>query len=295
MPHNEGIATKNGENLNIQCLLMSLLKHRDDTEKTYHYHQYMELIYVLSGSITAYIDDKSYRIPENSLLMVFPNEPHTYSSDTDNRYIVIKFFTDILHTREQSVNEFEYIFNLSAHNNRHTRVIRGTDEIRNLLVDSYDKFAESQYTSELYIRSNIIRVCAHILDFWKEKGEIIPIKHTVTADNIAIIKKLTEQIRENSTVKTHQAAKMCGMSDGHFSRIFKSVTGATFTQYIKSVKIDRAERLLKCSDMSVTEIAQSLEYATTSHFIEDFRKEKGISPKQYRKYAFEKIEIPNKN
>ena len=88
---------------------------------------------------------------------------------------------------------------------------------------------------------------------------------------------------------------MCGMSDGHFSRIFKSVTGATFTQYIKSVKIDRAERLLKCSDMSVTEIAQSLEYATTSHFIEDFRKEKGISPKQYRKYAFEKIEIPTKH
>ena len=182
MAHNEGIATKNGENLNIQCLLMKLKNNYDDMEKTYHYHQYMELIYVLSGSITAYIDDKSYVINRDSLFMVYPNEPHTYSSDTDNQYIVIKFFPDILHSREQSINEFEYIFNLSAHNNRHTRVIQGTEEIKSLLEDSFNKFTGNEYTSELYVRSNIIRVCAQILDFWKSNGEIIPIKDTVTVE-----------------------------------------------------------------------------------------------------------------
>ena len=57
MAHDEGIATKNGENLNIQCLLMQLDKLNTSHEKFYHYHSYMELIYVLEGSIVAYIDD----------------------------------------------------------------------------------------------------------------------------------------------------------------------------------------------------------------------------------------------
>lgn len=290
MIHNEGIATKNGENLNIQCLLMRLRNSYENMEKYFHYHEYMELIYVLSGSITAYIDDKSYKISKDELFMVYPNEPHTYASDTENEYIVIKFFPDILHSREQSVNEFEYIFNLSAHNNRHTRIISGTGEIKELLENSLSVFRENSYTSELYVRSYIIRVCAKILDFWKDNGEIIPIKDTVTEDNIMIIKKLAEYIKENTNVKTHEAAKKCGMSDGHFSRIFRTVMGTNFTRYVKSVKIDRAERLLKCSDMSVTEIAQYLDYATASHFIEDFRREKGMSPKRYRKYALEKID-----
>lgn len=288
MIRDEGIATKNGENLNIQCLLMQLNTDSDEREKNYHYHSYMELIYVLEGSITAHIDDQSCKVHKDKLLMVYPTEPHTYSADEDNEYIVVKFFPDILHSREQSTNEFEYIFNLSAHNNRHTRMIDGTDEIRDLLVNSYRQFSENTYTSELYVKANIIGVCARILDFWKNNGEIISIKSTVTEDNIARIKNLTERIRENTTVKTHEAARMCGMSDGHFSRIFKSVTGTTFTQYVKSVKIDRAERLLKCSDVSVTEIAQLLDYATASHFIEDFRREKGMSPRRYRKNALEK-------
>ena len=289
MVHNEGIATRNGENLNIQCLLMSIGKD-GCWEKLYHYHEYMELIYVLSGNITAYIDDSIYQLGSDELLMVYPNEPHTYSSDVDNQYIVVKFFTDILHSREQSVNEFEYIFNLSAHSKRHTRIIAGEDKIRELLKDALSVFGENTYTSELYVRSDIIRVCAHILDFWKKQGEIIPIKDTVSAENISIIKKLAEYIKENNSIKTHEAAKRCGMSDGHFSRIFKSVMGTNFTRYVKSVKMDKAERLLKCTDLSVTEIAQSLDYATASHFIEDFKSEKGMSPKQYKKSALDRLD-----
>lgn len=285
MAHDEGIATKNGENLNIQCLLMQLDKLNTSHEKFYHYHSYMELIYVLEGSIVAYIDDCDCKVEKDKLLMVYPNESHTYSADEDNKYIVVKFFPEILHSKEQSINEFEYIFNLSSHNHRHTRIIDGTENIKRLITDSYRRFSENKYTSELYVRANIINVCAEILDFWKDNGEIISIKSTVTADNISIIKKLIERIKDDCNIKTHEAAKQCGMSDGHFSRIFKSVVGSSFTGYVKSVKMDKAERMLKCTNMSVTEIAQVLNYATASHFIEDFHREKGASPKQYRMYV----------
>ena len=56
----------------------------------------------------------------------------------------------------------------------------------------------------------------------------------------------------------------------------------TFTRYVKSVKLAEAERLLICTDDAVADIAQTLNYVSTSHFIEDFRKAKGVSPKQFK-------------
>lgn len=277
----EGITTRDGENLNIECLLLE----RDITRPIpeFHYHQYIELIYVLEGTLSVFTDNKRFDLQKDSLLIIYPNELHAFKAYGVNKYIAIKFLSDILRTREQSTNELEYLLNLNKYNNRHTRIIPGNKDLRNLMEDSMKMYDCNTYTSELYIRSNIICVCAQILDFWKQNNELTMVKTASESSNIQIIKSIISRIPENTAIRTHEAAAICKMSDGHFSRLFKSLTGTTFTQYVKSVKIGIADRLLKSSDMSITEIAHSLNYATSSHFIEDFRKEKGISPKQYRK------------
>lgn len=277
----EGITTRDGENLNIECLLLE----RDITRPIpeFHYHQYIELIYVLEGTLSVFTDNKRFDLQKDSLLIIYPNELHAFKAYGENKYIAIKFLSDILRTREQSTNELEYLLNLNKYNNRHTRIIPGNKDLRSLMEDSMKMYDCNTYTSELYIRSNIICVCAQILDFWKQNNELTMVKTASESSNIQIIKSIISRIPENTAIRTHEAAAICKMSDGHFSRLFKSLTGTTFTQYVKSVKIGIADRLLKSSDMSITEIAHSLNYATSSHFIEDFRKEKGISPKQYRK------------
>jgi len=277
----EGITTRDGENLNIECLLLE----RDITRPIpeFHYHQYIELIYVLEGTLSVFTDNKRFDLQKDSLLIIYPNELHAFKAYGENKYIAIKFLSDILRTREQSTNELEYLLNLNKYNNRHTRIIPGNKDLRRLMEDSMKMYDCNTYTSELYIRSNIICVCAQILDFWKQNNELTMVKTASESSNIQIIKSIISRIPENTAIRTHEAAAICKMSDGHFSRLFKSLTGTTFTQYVKSVKIGIADRLLKSSDMSITEIAHSLNYATSSHFIEDFRKEKGISPKQYRK------------
>ena len=277
----EGITTRNGENLNIECLLLERDIKKPIPE--FHYHQYIEIIYVLEGTLSAFTESKRFDLIKDSLLIIYPNELHAFKAYGENRYIAIKFLSDILRTGEQSTNELEYLLNLNSYNDRHTRIIPGNENLRKLMEDSIKMYDANEYTSELYIRSNIISVCAHILDFWHSRNELTPVKNFSQQSNISIIKSIIDKIPENTAIRTHEAASMCGMSDGHFSRVFKTLTGNTFTQYVKGVKLNIAERLLKISDMSITEIAHSLNYATSSHFIEDFRKVKGISPKQYRK------------
>jgi len=281
----EGITTRNGENLNIECLLLERDFKKPIPE--FHFHQYIELIYVLEGTLSAFTESKRFDLEKDSLLVIYPNELHAFKAYGENRYIAVKFLSDILRTPEQSANELEYLLNLNSDNNKRTRIIPGNPDIRRRLEESMIMYDNDTYTSELYIRSNILCVCAHILDFWNVRSELTPVKSFAESSNITTIKSLMSKIPENTAIRTHEAAEMCKMSDGHFSRVFKTLTGYTFTQYVRFVRLNIAERLLKNSNMSITEIAHSLNYATSSHFIEDFRKEKGISPKQYRKKSTE--------
>ena len=84
--------------------------------------------------------------------------------------------TDILKTAEQSTNEMEYILNLNSYNDKHTRIIPGNENMRKLMENSMKLYDADEYTSELYIRSNIICVCAYILDFWRARGELTAVQ-----------------------------------------------------------------------------------------------------------------------
>lgn len=279
----EGMAVRNGERLNIQCLMMGYKKDNDDEKVKYHYHKYMEFLFYIDGEQEVHVGDKCIKCKSNELFIIYANEPHGFYNLSDNKYFVIKFLPDILRTSEQSIKEFEYIFNFNM--GIHSRIIKDEDgELKRLFADAYEKFVDGKYSNELFVRSDILRICGEIIKRWDKNGETVSISSIAGHDNLVAIQNVIEKTKEScGAFKTHEAAKMCNLSDGHFSRLFKSIMNMSFMQYVKNVKIDEAERLLKCTDLTVTEIAQILNYASTSHFIEDFRKEKGISPKQYKK------------
>ncbi len=114
-------------------------------------------------------------------------------------------------------------------------------------------------------------------------GEIIKIESKVSDNSVKMLKNVIKQVQDVSgNMRSHEAAEKCGYSNEYFSRIFRSVMGMSFSEYARSVRLAEAERRLKCTDDSVTVIASLLGYSTTSHFIEDFKREKGVSTKKYR-------------
>lgn len=286
MMFDEGMALKNGERLSIQCLMQSAKRsEKDDVlhPKNYHYHKYAELIYMKKGKINAYAGEKRYIISPGDVIIMFPNEPHTYASAEGGAYsyIVVKFLPEILSTKEQRVSEFEYLMNIR--NPHNSRVIKADGELGGFIESALSHYTENSYAGELLVRADIVNVCALLLSYWNNKGEIASISDGAKKENIKLLKKLMDYVEENcGRIKTHEAAKFCNFSDGYFIRFFKSVMNMSFTEYTRSVKIKEAERLLKCTDESITNIAQTLEYATSSHFIKDFKKEKNMSPGKYR-------------
>lgn len=283
----EGMAVKNGERVSIECIKQYGKNcNVDDPSKgrNYHYHKYIELMYMTKGKLNVYIDNKMFVIGPGEMIIIFPSEPHTFGSAEGGNHenIVIKMLPEILVTREQTVRELEYYMNMTIPHK--TRLIMVNEETRKALCSAADEYEDGSYAAELVMRSDIIKLCAEILVQWKKNDEIITFTDGTKKENIKVLKELMEHTTlKKGCIKTHEAARFCNFSDGYFIRFFKSVMGMSFTEYTRDVKIREAERLLKCTDESVTDIAQELEYATASHFIKDFEKKKGISPGKYRR------------
>ena len=86
----------------------------------------------------------------------------------------------------------------------------------------------------------------------------------------------------NKDINLAMVSNHVSISYSYFSLIFKDRTGVSFTDYLKSVRIDKAKQLLKNTDKKVYEIAGLVGYENPKQFMKVFRKTTGISPSEYR-------------
>ncbi len=87
----------------------------------------------------------------------------------------------------------------------------------------------------------------------------------------------------NTEVNIEEYASARGMSVSWFIRSFKQYTHTTPMQYIVSRRITNAQMLLETTNYNITEIGQIVGYDNPLYFSRIFRKQKGISPSDYRK------------
>lgn len=95
--------------------------------------------------------------------------------------------------------------------------------------------------------------------------------------------KLIMERRLEDVVDMKDVAGALGMSYAHFRRVFKQQTGFSPYQYHLQLRVHRARELLRSTNLSVKEIAASLNFESPYHFSRMFKKKTaGMSPTQWR-------------
>lgn len=78
-------------------------------------------------------------------------------------------------------------------------------------------------------------------------------------------------------------ATLARLSPSHFSRLFRASTGLAPSRFFQLLRLERARRLLRETELSVLEVALEVGYGSVSHFSQIFRREAGLSPSAYRR------------
>lgn len=101
----------------------------------------------------------------------------------------------------------------------------------------------------------------------------------------AWVKKVRECIHDrwDQTVSLQELSVISGVHSITISKQFSKYFSCTFGEYIRSLKVNRAAALIKCSDSTLLEIAYECGFADQSHFIRTFKQLTGFLPNDFRK------------
>lgn len=131
----------------------------------------------------------------------------------------------------------------------------------------------------------------------KSIGELHGIGHAMYEDFIRRVHKnhvgpeLSAQIKAcrdyidlhlEEELTLERLSQRVGYTKSHLSRRFKQEVHASISEYIRYARIERAKTLLSYSELPITEIAERMQFCSSSHFSEVFRAVTGELPQQYR-------------
>ena len=92
-------------------------------------------------------------------------------------------------------------------------------------------------------------------------------------------------IRENynsEDISLNLVAQVTNVSPSYFSSIFSQEKGITFIEFLTNVRIEKAKELLRSTTLRSSEISQAVGYKDSHYFSYLFKKETGLTPREYR-------------
>lgn len=155
------------------------------------------------------------------------------------------------------------------------------------LISEYDKAFYEVVPYERNLSHQIYQ-CRHLCEFIEIIKSII--EHTVKFVHVAVSKKniviyeAEKYIEENyqNCITVSEIARNINVSMSYLSRIYKETTGNTLIHYINQKKIEKAKEYLLNTDMKIYEIAEILGFENTTYFSYFFKKNTGMSPKEFK-------------
>lgn len=261
---------------------------RRKKEFTYplHSHAEFELNYIENAAGVRRIVGDSVEIIGNYDLTLITGEQlehvwEQYQCKSDNiREITIQFSSDLF-------------FGNLIHKNQFNSIRKMLDKAKNGLSFPMDSIMKVyKMLDTLSTEKNGFFAVIHFLSILYELSlsdnyrslSSSSFAHSEDSADSRRVVKIYEYINSHYRDSIHldELAELVGMTPVALSRFFKLRTGKTVTDYIITIRLGHATRLLVDTTDSVTEICYQCGFNNLSNFNRIFRKKKGCTPKEFR-------------
>jgi two-component system response regulator YesN len=106
------------------------------------------------------------------------------------------------------------------------------------------------------------------------------------------VERVKRMVEKELDLKVNQTivAERLGLNPFYLGRIFKEHTGMSFLDYLTETRTERAKRMLKETNLAVSEIASKIGYGDERYFIRVFKSKTGTTPGKYRNLRIQRPE-----
>ncbi len=237
-----------------------------------HLHSVFELEYIIEGEAVTYIDNRPFLLKKGSLKLCTPLDVEFLEVQSSVTVINVVF-------TEAFVSP-ELLSDLTT-----GFVVDNVDD--RLLTLLHDEFEQNKLYGTLYQKSLLNLI---LLDVIRKKTLSVPQNDNNKTNSIAQQVALYIHLHYREQLNLKDIASHFSYTHNHLSKLFQSTFGMSIPQYICRTRLEQAEKLLLCSNLTVTEIANEAGFASISTFFRVFKQHKGVSPKEYRRNAGIEVE-----
>ena len=250
-----------------------------------HSHRNYELNYITSGMGRRIVGDNISGFESGDLVLLGPTLPHCWEVlDREKGIvpscIVTHFSENIINSDFFKMPELEKVVELLKEANTGTRFkVKNDSEIKHILEDMANCEGLEYYIGLLKIFNFLVKVEN------KENLSNPMNPANVFSKNLEKVNKVYEYVFQNiqEGIKLEEASSVLNMAPSSFCRFFKKKTNVTFMEYVKSVRVGIAAKLLAETDKPITHICFESGYNNLANFNHYFKDSMGKTPSDYRK------------
>ena len=235
-----------------------------------HTHSHTELFFIVNGRGQFLIQDQTFPVDVNNLVIINPNVPHTEASFNAQpmEYIVLGIGGIELATNENSNGQFCIL--------DHFESAEISSCLRNMLREIELKNTGYEDICQAYMEILIIRLMRNTALSVQTEPQVISGNRQCSA----IRRYIDLHFKEPLTLE--QLAEEAHMNKYYLSHAFKRAYGISPINYLISRRLEESKYLLAETDLSMSQIAQILGFSSLSYFSQVFRKTQGVSPMEFR-------------
>lgn len=255
-----------------------------------HWHNYVEMAVLpqnakIEHSPHISINRRDYELKPGDIIFIWSGELHEISGNQDRHVLGLQFPASLL----GELPDFTPFMNLfrTTHQISLSRDLQATLQIGEHLAEILS----------LYEKGPAFCGVQMLIAFYRMFMELgIHLKNSPDTQNSANVPETGKTVRRinlacnyiqencDQNLSLEKLADYTGLSSCYFSRAFKQLTGTSFLEYLTQQRIKRAQLLLTDFTLPVTEVAYQAGFGSIATFNRAFRKYRGCSPTEYRKY-----------
>lgn len=245
-----------------------------------HWHKEFEIIRILSGKFTAYLNNEKFTLKSGDYLIIKSGTLHRGEPDKCV-YECIVFDINMLKRQKHDATG-KYISPLT----------RGSIALKNPVLNESDALLKSlesifslMQSKPPYYELNIYSLMFEMISLIYSQEYTVPSNNKADEKRIHTVIMLLNWIDENFTedISLKKLSEVCGYSEKYVCRIFKEFTSRTPINYVNELRIDKACREICENNCAVTRAAYDSGFNDLSYFCKIFKYYKSVTPTEYHK------------
>lgn len=254
-------------------------------DRELHCHDFIEIVYIMSGSAKEYVNSEVYTVSGGDLIFINYGSTHRFESSPDFSFVNICFAPE---TMGRSI--------ITAENAFAVLQLTAFDELRRDSDSGLISFRGAERAETESLLQSMLREYSERRASWKAALESY-----MNLLMIRILRKslygmggesatdvwgqLSAYIDENlgADLTLSALARKCFYNPSYFSRVFKEKFNMTLTEYINRRKTECAKSLASDRRLTVEKISEMSGFSSKTSFYRVFSQVSGMTFSEYRR------------